>query len=82
MLTEVKDELIKIFGSRMTKLKQLKDWIDSLPDEFLEYDVVSSEETVFDDYTGDGGGYTVRKDTAIIKLNVDGDTKEILLHTK
>jgi len=67
----------------MTKLKELKDWIDSLPDEFLEYEVVSSKETVYDDdYTGDGEGYTVRKDTPIIKLNVDEDTKEILLHTK
>jgi hypothetical protein len=66
----------------MIKLKQLKDWIDSLPDEFLEYDVVSSEETVFDDYTGDGEGYTVREDKSIIKLNVDEDTNEILLLTK
>jgi hypothetical protein len=67
----------------MLKLKQLKYWIDSLPYEFLEYDVVSSEETVYDDaYTGDGGGYTLRKDAPIIKLNVDEDTKEILLHTK
>jgi hypothetical protein len=67
----------------MTKLKQLKDWIDSLPDEFLEYEVVSSKETVYDDdYTGDGEGYTVRKDAPIIKLNVDEDTNEILLLTK
>jgi hypothetical protein len=66
----------------MLKLKELKDWIDSLPDEFLEYEMVSSKETVFDDYTGDGGGYTSRKDTPIIKLNVDEDTKEILLFTK
>jgi hypothetical protein len=67
----------------MLKLKELKDWIDSLPDEFLEYEVVSSKETMYDDaYTGAGEGYTLRKDIPIIKLNVDEDTKEILLHTK
>jgi len=66
----------------MLKLKELKDWIDSLPYEFLEYEVMSSKEMVYDDaYTGDGEGYTSRKDTPIIKLNVDEDTKEILLFT-
>jgi hypothetical protein len=66
----------------MLKLKELKDWIDSLPYEFLEYEVVSSKETMYDDdYTGDGDGYTVREDKSIIKLNVDEDTKEILLLT-
>ena len=54
------------------KLKDIKEWIDKLPKEFMEYDVVNAEEGIIDEE------YHYRIDKPIISLGVDEDTKEIM----
>lgn len=56
------------------KLKEIKEWIDSLPDEFLEFDVVNAELGKIE--TEDDLMY--RYDKPITALNVSEETKEIL----
>ena len=58
---------------REMKLSEVKDWINGLPKEFLDFDVVNAEEGDLDD------GYTYRLDKPLIALNVDEDSKEVLL---
>ena len=53
-------------------LKFLKDWIESLPVEFLEFNLVNAEISQL------GEGYYIRLDKPVIKLDVDEDNKEIL----
>jgi|688.fasta_scaffold473587_5 hypothetical protein len=57
----------------MIKLKDLKEWVNSLPEEFLEYDVVQGEEGKIDEE------FYYRIDKPITSLNVDEETKEILI---
>jgi hypothetical protein len=59
----------------MIKLKEVRDWIDTLPEEFLEFDVVNAEEGIL---TKDGE-YTYRMDKPVVSLNVDVDNQEILI---
>ncbi len=58
------------------KIQELKNWIDNLPEEFADFEVVTSEEGVLVDDT------TYRKDVPIIALNVDTESNEILLYSK
>ena len=58
-------------------LKEIKNWINSLPDEFLEFDVVNAEEGILNN-----GEYSYRFDKPIISLNVNEETKEILFLNK
>ena len=55
------------------KLKELKNWIESLPEEFLEFEVMNAEEFVLD------GEYWCRVDKPVISLSVDENSKEILI---
>lgn len=57
------------------KLKEIKKWIESLPKEFLEFEVVNAENG---DLTEDGE-YTYRLDKPVTSLDVDIDNQEILI---
>jgi hypothetical protein len=54
-------------------LKELKDWLDTLPDEFLEYSVVNGEVGIIDDK------YHYRVDKPITTLLVDEENNEIVI---
>ena len=54
-------------------LNELKNWINSLPNEFLEYSVVACERGNLDE------DYTYRLDMPFVKLDVDENTKEVLM---
>lgn len=54
------------------KLIELKDWINTLPVDILEYDVVNGEEGELD------GELKYRVDKPITLLLVDDETKEIV----
>lgn len=56
------------------KLREVKEWIDGLPEEFLEYDSVNAEGGVLTD----DGEMLYRLDKPITTLNVNENTKEIL----
>lgn len=59
----------------MIKLKEVRDWIDTLPKEFLEFDVVNAEEGLLTE----DGEYTYRMDKPVVSLNVDVENQEILI---
>lgn len=54
-------------------LSELKDWINKLPDEFLEFNVVNGEEGQLD------GKYFYRLDKPIVSLLIDEVSKEFVL---
>ena len=54
-------------------LKELKDWINSLPEEFNEHTVVNGEIGIIDEQ------YHYRVDEPITTCMVDEETKEIVL---
>lgn len=56
------------------KLKELKDWIDTLPEEFLEFSVVNAEMGEVGD-----GELTYRLDMPVVAVSVDEESKEILI---
>ena len=55
------------------KLREIKEWIESLPDEFLEFNSFNAELGEIEDTN-----YTYRLDKEIMTLVVDEETKEIL----
>jgi hypothetical protein len=55
------------------KLKELKDWLDTLPDEFLDYTVVNGEVGFLDEQ------YHYRVDKPVTTLLVDEVNKEIVI---
>jgi hypothetical protein len=55
------------------KLNELKEWLNSLPEEFGEYPCVNGEETKIDEV------YHYRVDKPIIAGYVDEETKEVVL---
>jgi len=57
------------------KLKELKDWVNQLPEEFLEFDVCNAEKGELTD----DGEYTYRLDKPVVSLDVDEDNKEVLI---
>lgn len=54
-------------------LKELKDWINTLPEEFMEFNVVNGEEGQLDDQ------YFYRLDKPVVSLVVDKESKEFVL---
>ncbi len=73
------------------KLKDLKEWLDSLPNEFMEFDVVNSEEGELNDVdrmnelagiNESKHDFTYRLDRPIIAFSIDESTKEALLFSK
>ena len=57
------------------KLFELKNWLNTLPEEFMEYDVVNAEEGLF----GAEDSTYYRLDKPVTALNVNMDTKEVLI---
>lgn len=55
------------------KLRDLKEWVNKLPESFLDYSVVNGEEAKIDE------DYYYRVDRPIVALGVDEDTGEILI---
>lgn len=53
-------------------LREVKEWVNSLPEEFLDYNVANGEEKKMND------GYYYRIDKPIISLMVDEDHDEVL----
>lgn len=54
-------------------LQELKDWVNTLPEEFMEFNVVNGEEGQLDDQ------YFYRLDKPVISLLVDEESKEFVL---
>jgi len=54
-------------------LQELKDWINALPDEFLDYSVVNGEVGLLDDE------FHYRLDKPITTLLVDEESKEVII---
>ena len=57
------------------KLKNIKEWIESLPIECLEFEVMNAEEGNF---TNDAEDIFYRLDKPIVALTVSKETKEVL----
>lgn len=55
------------------KLHELKNWVNSLPEEFLEFNVVNGEVGMID------GQYMYRLDKPITTLLVDEESKEVVI---
>jgi hypothetical protein len=53
-------------------LRELKNWINKLPEEFLEYSVMNGEFGMIDEE------YHYRVDKPITTLTVDEETKEVV----
>lgn len=56
-------------------LQELKDWIESLPKDFLSYSVVNATVMSLDEE----GDYSVRLDKPVTTLTVDEANQEILI---
>lgn len=54
-------------------IKELKEWINTLPEDFSNFNVVHGEESQLD------GQYWGRKDKPIVSAMVDEETEEICL---
>lgn len=54
-------------------LKELKEWLDKLPEETLEWEVVLGEVGQVDEE------YFYRKDSPIVALDLDTETNEVLI---
>jgi hypothetical protein len=54
-------------------LKELKNWLDKLPEDFLEFNVVNGEVGMLD------GEYMYRLDKPVTTLTVDVENKEIII---
>lgn len=54
-------------------LKELKEWINGLPEEFMDFNVVNGEEGKLDDQ------YFYRLDKPVVSLVVDKESKEFVL---
>lgn len=56
------------------KLKDVKNWIETLPEDFLEYEVMNAEKGEL----GSEGIYTYRLDKPVVTLDVDTESEEVL----
>ena len=54
------------------KLREMKEWINGIPEEYLDFDVINGE------YGKLGDENYYRLDKPITLLNVDTETKEVL----
>tara|TARA_B110000503_G_C7138396_1_gene409836 strand:+ start:1917 stop:2117 length:201 start_codon:yes stop_codon:yes gene_type:complete len=61
----------------MINLKEIRDWIDTLPEEFLEFNVMNAEEC-----TSINNISTYKFDRPISSLNVNKENKEVLFINK
>jgi hypothetical protein len=59
-------------------LQELKTWVNELPEDFLEFEVVHAEVVKLED-DSDEDNFTVRLDKPITALTVDQESKEILV---
>ncbi len=57
------------------KLKEFKEWIETLPNEFLEFDVVNGELGILNEEKE----LTYRIDKPVTALTVDEENKEIVI---
>ena len=57
------------------KLGDLKNWVNQLPEEYLDYDVCNAENGELTD----DGEYTYRLDKPVVSLDVDEENKEVLI---
>ena len=71
-----RNQEIKII-KHMINLKEVRDWIDTLPEEFLEFNVMNAEEGPI---VNDEVMY--RFDKPISSINVDRESREILFLNK
>lgn len=60
-------------------LRELKTWVNELPEVFLEFEVVHAEVVKLEDNDSDEDNFTVRLDKPITALTVDQESKEILV---
>jgi hypothetical protein len=60
-------------------LQELKTWVNELPEDFLEFEVVHAEVVKLEDNDSDEDNFTVRLDKPITALTVDQESKEILV---
>ena len=60
-------------------LQELKTWIDGLPEDLMEFEVVHAEVIRLEEDDSDEDDFTVRLDKPITALTVDMDSKEILI---
>jgi hypothetical protein len=60
-------------------LQELKTWVNELPEDFLEFEVVHAEVVKLEDDDSDEDNFTVRLDKPITALTVDQESKEILV---
>ena len=56
------------------KLSELKEWVNKLPEEFADFEVVNGEVGVLD------GEYWYRLDKPVTTLTVDVENKEIIVN--
>jgi hypothetical protein len=54
-------------------LKELKNWVDKLPEEFMDFSVVNGEVGMLE------GQYMYRLDKPVTTLTVDQENKEIVI---
>jgi hypothetical protein len=54
-------------------LRELKTWLDKLPEEFLDFNVVNGEVGMLD------GEYMYRLDKPVTTLTVDEENKEVII---
>lgn len=54
-------------------LKELKNWLDDLPEEFMDFSVVNGEVGMLD------GQYMYRIDKPVTTLTVDEENKEVVI---
>lgn len=57
----------------MVKLKELRDWIDTLPEEFLEFDLVNAEKGKLDEE------HHYRLDKPVVEITIDEENKEVVI---
>jgi len=74
-ITKVRNDISKSYSDAIDtmKFRTLKDWVNSIPDEFLDCDVVCSMEFELN------GNEDVRVDRQVVGLAIDPDTREILV---
>lgn len=58
------------------KLKELKDWLNTIPDTFNDYEVVNGEYGILNENDDE---YHYRVDKPVIASVVDEETKEVVL---
>ena len=60
-------------------LQELKTWVNELPEDLMEFQVVHAEVIRLEEDDSDEDNFTVRLDKPITALTVDMDSKEILV---